>query len=451
MSLGEVPSAGQERRVIGQTISSRPHGENTRLIQMRRVMALPVEPQQILDSSDIMSPQSEVVLAEGDDLMVDVAPPIERTETPVLREIESYLPTVITIAGEASLATSDATVGERPLPPGTTKQDPKAKRLLDITDNAAVTAMLDQFDEMEEGVMVIGEGGRDNRDNGQNVIVAEGKHGKASEATMKAATDAIDNTRHLITYDPHSRIREDQLVEGARPLPSKEPQDVSISIVALAHGAEGITELADTHWQKMIGPKVEGLSIRQSPREIIEAWLEASNLRTPEERKRFILTTLDRPDFNVNGEIIQAAQEAGITLDMPQGGDVLVTAFAGKNKDGTVRALLTRGGGPEVGLSAAIVRSLQKVKDLDFQARLWDADPQIMAQNEVWDLDRVVPSEDVVVAIGILTDDDRYSGLRGVPLYTGEPVPYDQKVNMITTSSRGLELPVYQRPLQQAA
>lgn len=349
-------------------------------------------------------------------------------EVSVFHEIEARMPVMEAMVGEAAFAAADALVGLQPLGDEVKKKDPEMIIRKDLIDVAAAGSMHASIARFDFGVKAHGEGGRDIRDNGQNVTLVEGELGNG-DIEYSLESDAIDNTE-----------------AGAR------NRKGSISVAALAP-VDGLRVVDDEHHQKLIIPETVDADITDDEFTIIEAIMADAGFKTPEDRAKCIITTLDR---DANQRIIDAARKSGATLITPDGGDVLPVVVAGKQEDGTVRVVFTRGGGPELTIAAAIVKARNSAskddpnKRLKLQARRWYEDPDKMAEATIMTHDDIAPADNVIVAIAHLTDDPDNTGQFGLPIYK-EPIHQDQAVNTTLIDSRGVTYSSYRKSQQLAA
>jgi fructose-1,6-bisphosphatase/sedoheptulose 1,7-bisphosphatase-like protein len=416
--------------VLGEGISPglEGHATSVRPLERRIASTLP----QRTDSADlsqvfpVVAHISEVAEGSIDSDQVQAA---ISQELSVFHEIEARMTQMEAMVGDAVFAAADSLVGLDPLGDEIKKKDPEMIKRKDLIDVAATESMHASIARFDFGVDAHGEGGRDIRDNGQNVPLVEGKLGNG-EIEYALESDAIDNT--------------EAAARGKKG---------SISVAALAP-IEGLRVVDDEHHQKLIIPETVNADITDDEDTIMEAIMADAGFNTPEERARCIVTSLDR---DANESIINAARKSGATLITPDGGDVLPVVTAGKQADGTVRVVFTRGGGPELTIAAGIVKARNSASKDDpngrikLQARRWYEDPAKMAEAAVITHDDIAPADNVIVAIAHLTDDPDNTGQAGVPIYTKEPSALAQAVNTTLIDSRGVTFSKYKRSQQIAA
>lgn len=412
MSLSEAPIpvdhttsvAPLERRIESTIIRRVPVSQELRLFRRDMLVSNQVV-RADRHESDVVNPASEIS---------------------VFHEIEARMPLMEAMVGDAAFAAADVLVGLDPLGDEVRKKDPEMIARKDLIDDAAAESMHSSIAKFNFGVKAHGEGGRDMRDNGQNVTLVEGELGNGG-LEYSLESDAIDNTE-----------------AGAR------NKNGSISVAALAP-VEGLRVVEDEHHQKLIIPETVDADITDDEDTVMEAIMADAGFKTPEERARCIVTSLDR---DANERIMNAARKSGATLITPDGGDVLPVVVVGKQEDGTVRVVFTRGGGPELTIAAGIVKARNSAskddpnKRIKLQARRWYEDPKKMAEAPVMTHDDIAPADDIIVAIAHLTDDPENTGQAGIPLYTKEPNPPDQKVNTTLIDSRGVAYSTHQNSQQ---
>lgn len=364
-----------------------------------------------------------LTLSEAQELIAE-----ERREAQVYSELEARVPALQGMVREAILDTADALVGLDPLPADTPKKSYQMIERKNLIDNVAGISMIRYASQFDFGVEAHGEGLRDNRDNGQDVVIVEGELGKG-EVEYVLETDAIDGT--------------ELAAKG-------EKRAISVAVLA---PKDGLVVMEDAYFQKLVIPdSVEGVDVSSNPDDVFAAVHKDAGFETAEDRKKVIVYMLDR---DANSEIEAAAIKSGATVIKFSGGDVLPIVSSGKQPDGTVRMMYTRGMGPELTIAAGIVTAINSSKregesGIKLSTRKWSEDPVEMSGNEVLTHENIAPKGEAVAVIGFLTDDlDGVggTGLKGVPVYTKEPIRRDQPVNMVTITRNGIEYGSSQRDI----
>lgn len=190
-------------------------------------------------------------------------------------------------------------------------------------------------------------------------------------------------------------------------------QDGSASVLAITM-PKGImpTDVNVHYLMKLIGPpQARGvMSLDQDHTKNLDNLLQVLKIR-PYELTQITLNDATRP---MNTPFVEAARKLGVNLKLVDSGDLMPGILAGgdqENNEKGYHVVATRGGMEEGTIAALGAR----IQGGFMEARVWDKDEKIMAQNKLYTLDDLAPETSDMALINVtgITGDD-YLGIPAI-------------------------------------
>lgn len=212
-------------------------------------------------------------------------------------------------------------------------------------------------------------------------------------------------------------------------------QDGAASVLAITM-PNGImpTDISVHYLMKLIGPpQARGaMSLDQDHTQNLDNLLQVLKIR-PYELTQVTLNDATRP---MNTPFVEAARKLGVNLKLVDSGDLMPGILAGGDQENNEKGyyVVATRGGMEEGTIAALGARIQGGF---MEARVWNKDEKVMAQNKLYTLDDLAPETSDMALINVtgITGDD-YLGIPAIEKRAGNTYVS----STLAVSSRGLQM-----------